>query len=153
MLAGYVQPADTPTASPLRVCVSASLPLLLSGCACRLLAASPLRVCVSASLLSHLPLLLSGRGFSVLTGALLCHVVRTASRRPGPRSTGRSYTPFYPPSACLSTEMQFVGRVWQAAGPQAQDLLRKLLTVEPEKRLTAQQALNHPWFDSAIFAL
>ena len=28
------------------------------------------------------------------------------------------------------------------------DLLKKLLAIDPEKRISAKEALNHPWFDS-----
>lgn len=29
--------------------------------------------------------------------------------------------------------------------PQAKDLIQRLLTVDPAKRITAKDALNHPW--------
>ena len=34
---------------------------------------------------------------------------------------------------------------------QAKDLVRKLLTVNPKKRITAQNALEHPWIKSKHF--
>eukprot|EP00616_Rhizochromulina_sp_CCMP1243_P018187 CAMPEP_0118968448 /NCGR_PEP_ID=MMETSP1173-20130426/5669_1 /TAXON_ID=1034831 /ORGANISM="Rhizochromulina marina cf, Strain CCMP1243" /LENGTH=571 /DNA_ID=CAMNT_0006917563 /DNA_START=117 /DNA_END=1832 /DNA_ORIENTATION=+ len=37
------------------------------------------------------------------------------------------------------------GRRWADVSDAAKDLVRKLLVVAPEKRLTAQQALAHPW--------
>lgn len=36
-------------------------------------------------------------------------------------------------------------RAWQAISPPARDLIRKLLETDPEKRLSAEQALQHPW--------
>ena len=36
--------------------------------------------------------------------------------------------------------------VWQTVSPVAKDLLKRLLTVNPEKRITAEEAKNHPWF-------
>ena len=37
---------------------------------------------------------------------------------------------------------------WSTVSPQAQDLVRRLLTVDPSKRPSARQALNHAWFHS-----
>ena len=33
----------------------------------------------------------------------------------------------------------------QFISPEAEDLLRKMLQVDPKERITAAQALNHPW--------
>ena len=41
--------------------------------------------------------------------------------------------------------------VFRDANPVALDLLRKLLTFDPEKRITVEQALNHPYLDSLHF--
>ena len=37
---------------------------------------------------------------------------------------------------------------WPIISSQAKDLLKKLLEFEPNKRITADEALNHPWFES-----
>lgn len=36
-------------------------------------------------------------------------------------------------------------KVFASVCPEAQDLLRKLLTFNPKKRITAEEALNHPY--------
>jgi len=35
--------------------------------------------------------------------------------------------------------------VWKVISPEAKDLIAKLLCVDPEKRYTVDQVLNHPW--------
>jgi len=35
---------------------------------------------------------------------------------------------------------------WRDASPEARDLLSKLLTTNPDKRVTVEEALGHPWF-------
>ncbi|CDW82279.1 protein kinase domain containing protein [Stylonychia lemnae] len=37
------------------------------------------------------------------------------------------------------------GETWQDISENAKDLIKKLLTVDPEQRLSAKEALNHPW--------
>ncbi|CEG38642.1 camk protein kinase [Plasmopara halstedii] len=36
-------------------------------------------------------------------------------------------------------------RAWQSISPSARDLIQKLLEIDPNKRLSAEQALQHPW--------
>ncbi|KAI9912664.1 hypothetical protein PsorP6_005529 [Peronosclerospora sorghi] len=36
-------------------------------------------------------------------------------------------------------------RAWHSISPSAQDLIRKLLEIDPDKRPSAEQALQHPW--------
>ena len=38
---------------------------------------------------------------------------------------------------------------WEKVSPTAKDFVRKLLVVDPAKRLTAYQALEHPWLMNA----
>lgn len=40
---------------------------------------------------------------------------------------------------------EFHADYWGAVSEDAKDLIRGLLTVNPERRLTVEQALNHPW--------
>ena len=37
---------------------------------------------------------------------------------------------------------------WPIISSQAKDLIKKLLEFDPNKRITAEEALNHPWFES-----
>mmetsp|Transcript_17582 Transcript_17582/g.26330 ORF Transcript_17582/g.26330 Transcript_17582/m.26330 type:complete len:108 (+) Transcript_17582:3-326(+) len=34
---------------------------------------------------------------------------------------------------------------WEAVSPEAKRLVRQLMTVDPQERLTVEQALAHPW--------
>jgi len=44
--------------------------------------------------------------------------------------------------------LEFRGKVWENISFEAKDLLRKLLTKNPDKRLSALEALNHDWFNT-----
>ncbi len=35
--------------------------------------------------------------------------------------------------------------IWENISPEAKDVVAKLLTVDSDKRLTAEEALGHPW--------
>ncbi|KAF4717262.1 hypothetical protein FOZ62_009596, partial [Perkinsus olseni] len=37
---------------------------------------------------------------------------------------------------------------WTTVSTEAKDLIEKLLVLDPSRRLTAEQALHHPWIDS-----
>ena len=41
---------------------------------------------------------------------------------------------------------EFKDSEWEGISEDAKDLIRKLLEYSPEKRLSAEEALNHPWF-------
>jgi serine/threonine protein kinase len=58
------------------------------------------------------------------------------------------YSPFYPYSACLHEPVSFPKAVWSSVSSEAKDLVAKLLTLDPSKRITASQARAHPWFSS-----
>jgi len=62
--------------------------------------------------------------------------------------------PFYTPGVddqqsvktrIMSTDPEFMAEAWSNISPQAIDLCTGLLEKEPAKRLTATQALEHPW--------
>ena len=63
------------------------------------------------------------------------------------------YPPFYEPEddqkamfrKILAGSYQFHADTWDVVSEEAKDLIRGLLTVDQEKRLTAEQALLHPW--------
>lgn len=38
------------------------------------------------------------------------------------------------------------GAPWTDISKEAQDLISKILVVDPEMRLTVDQCLDHPWF-------
>jgi len=46
-----------------------------------------------------------------------------------------------------SGEYEFEGEDWAEISEEAIDLIKKLLVVEPQERLTAVEALNQPWFN------
>ena len=56
--------------------------------------------------------------------------------------------PFQPAAACLEAGRQplFEGRAWRQASPEAIDLLQQLLVVDAAARISAADALKHPWF-------
>lgn len=45
----------------------------------------------------------------------------------------------------VSGEFDFPEPYWGKISDSAKDLIRKLLVVDPIKRFTAEQTLNHPW--------
>lgn len=52
----------------------------------------------------------------------------------------------------LRGEVPFDPRHWSKVSPEAQDLIRKLLLLDENNRLTASQALRHPWVCFVLFA-
>jgi serine/threonine protein kinase len=63
------------------------------------------------------------------------------------------YPPFYEPDdnqkamyrRILAASYEFHPENWSEVSAEAKDLIRKLLVVNPNDRLTAAQALQHPW--------
>ena len=61
------------------------------------------------------------------------------------------YPPFHGPTQDVILEKvkrgRYVmpGREWSQISPQAKDLVNRMLTFDPKDRISAQQALNHPW--------
>ncbi|KAI3786308.1 hypothetical protein L1987_39899 [Smallanthus sonchifolius] len=47
--------------------------------------------------------------------------------------------------AVLKTVPSFIETAWASLSPQAKDFVKGLLNKDPRKRLTAAQALSHPW--------
>ncbi|GBG34821.1 Protein kinase, putative [Hondaea fermentalgiana] len=48
----------------------------------------------------------------------------------------------------LIGNVSFDGTVWNEVSPVAKDLIRGMLTLDPAQRVSAAQALSHPWFTS-----
>ncbi|XP_064590339.1 calcium/calmodulin-dependent protein kinase type IV-like isoform X3 [Zonotrichia leucophrys gambelii] len=62
------------------------------------------------------------------------------------------FEPFFDPRGdqymygrILTCDYEFVSPWWDEVSPNAKDLVRKLIVLDPQKRLTVQQALQHPW--------
>ena len=49
----------------------------------------------------------------------------------------------------LKGEFNFNYQPFKAVSSECKDLIKKLLVLNPDRRLTAQEALNHPWFYKA----
>lgn len=47
--------------------------------------------------------------------------------------------------AILAGEFTFASPYWDKVSIHAKDLIRSMLTAEPEKRYSAEQVFNHPW--------
>lgn len=41
------------------------------------------------------------------------------------------------------------GGIWEVLSKDAKDLIKKMLTYNYKQRVTAKEALNHPWFKNA----
>lgn len=51
--------------------------------------------------------------------------------------------------AIINADYSFEPAVyWQGVSQEARDFINKLLTIEPQSRMTAQQALEHPWLST-----
>lgn len=48
----------------------------------------------------------------------------------------------------LKAKFSFRGEPWGNVSSEAKDFISKLIRKKPEDRLTAQESLQHPWFDS-----
>ncbi|XP_062814989.1 calcium/calmodulin-dependent protein kinase type IV [Anolis carolinensis] len=62
------------------------------------------------------------------------------------------FEPFFDPrgdqymySRILNCDYEFVSPWWDEVSLNAKDLVQKLIVLDPQKRLTVQQALGHPW--------
>ncbi|XP_019434654.1 PREDICTED: calcium-dependent protein kinase 17-like [Lupinus angustifolius] len=48
-------------------------------------------------------------------------------------------------NSILRGHIDFTSDPWPSISPQAKDLVRKMLNMDPKQRLTAYEVLNHPW--------
>ncbi|CAM9226582.1 unnamed protein product [Hapterophycus canaliculatus] len=66
------------------------------------------------------------------------------------------YPPFYGSSdaeifkAVQRVDYRFLSPEWDDVSDEAKNLIRKLIVKDPTKRLTASQALVHPWFEKVM---
>lgn len=51
----------------------------------------------------------------------------------------------------MSSLLQFPSPEWDTVTPEAKDLINKMLTINPAKRVTASDALKHPWICVGVF--
>lgn len=58
------------------------------------------------------------------------------------------YEPFYPSSMCLTHPVEFDHRYWKDISPLCKNFISSLLTKDPLNRLTASEALTHPWIST-----
>lgn len=64
------------------------------------------------------------------------------------------YPPFYNENdailfeTIMSGQFEFHSPYWDSISNEAKDLIRRLLVVHPDKRLSAKQALKHEWFQT-----
>ena len=45
---------------------------------------------------------------------------------------------------------QFPSPEWDTVTPEAKDLINKMLTINPSKRITAAEARKHPWISVSL---
>lgn len=50
----------------------------------------------------------------------------------------------------LQGEFEFVAPFFDNVSPQAKDLIKRMLVVDPTKRLSAIELLKHPWFNDIM---
>ncbi|KAF4754842.1 Serine/threonine-protein kinase Kist [Perkinsus olseni] len=59
------------------------------------------------------------------------------------------YEPFYPPDN-MAEAVEFEPRYWRHISNEAKDFLTRCLSIDPQQRMTAKEALNHPWMTMQI---
>lgn len=77
---------------------------------------------------------------------------RTASIMHQPQSSCPASVPTPPPANDNGSGSSLYKKTVQDVSEEAQDLIRKMITVNPRKRITLAEALRHPWFKKLGFA-
>lgn len=49
--------------------------------------------------------------------------------------------------------MNYIGKIWNNISSTAKDLIKKMMTVNPAKRISAEEAYKHKWFDGKDFSI
>lgn len=57
------------------------------------------------------------------------------------------------PSSLSRLHPQFPSPEWDTVTPEAKNLINQMLTINPAKRITAEQALKHPWICVSVPSL
>lgn len=66
------------------------------------------------------------------------------------------YPPFYGPSKkkifdlIEKGQFNFNGKEWSIISNEAKDLIQNLLQIDPQKRLSSKQILQHKWFKDQL---
>ncbi len=58
--------------------------------------------------------------------------------------------PFIPCSSCLDRKLEYVGSCWDVASNELKGLVRGMLHVDVNLRLSASEVLHHPWFKDVV---
>jgi len=54
--------------------------------------------------------------------------------------------------AIMNADYQFDEQYWAGVSPEAKDFINHLLHIDPAQRLTARNALDHPWLTPSVDA-
>lgn len=69
---------------------------------------------------------------------------------PFPIFTGDLPMPDKTRYAILNADYDFDSSAFEYVSEEAKDLIQQMIRVNPEERITAQQALSHPWFKKFV---
>ncbi|KAJ7973555.1 GPCR kinase [Quillaja saponaria] len=92
------------------------------------------------------PEVLMGRNYNEKVDVWSCGVILYIMLAGIPPFYGESAAEIF--EAVLRANLRFPTRVFRSVSPVAKDLLRKMICKDVSKRLSAEQALRHPWIIS-----
>lgn len=91
---------------------------------------------VAPEILNHVPY---GKSVDMWSIGVICYIILGG------------YPPFYDDNVknlykkIKACDYEFHPDYWKAVSDEAKDLISKMLTLDPKKRITADEALRHPW--------